>query len=77
MEGTWGRRVYGTVSKTPRCTRFRLEVTMENGCTIFETKIVSNLELDRFPRAYGLILDDLTSKLEKRLNERHQAWLRQ
>lgn len=76
MEGTWGRRVYGTVTKTPRTTRFRLEVTMDNGCTIFETKILSNEELDRFPRAYGLTLDYLTAKLDARLAQRFQEWMR-
>lgn len=37
MKGTWGKRVFGAVSKTPRNTRFRLEVTLDNGCTIYET----------------------------------------
>lgn len=76
MEGTWGRRVFGTVSRTPRNTRFRLEVRLDNGCVIFQVIHVPNNELEAFPGLYGFTLDQITAKLDERIKERHQEWLR-
>jgi phosphoglycerate-specific signal transduction histidine kinase len=75
MKGTWGKRVFGAVSKTPRNTRFRLEVTLDNGCTIYETIVIPNDELRRYTRLYGHTLNRLTDKLEARIKERHQSWM--
>lgn len=76
MQGTWGRRVWGKVVKGPTRTRFRLEVRLQNDCVFFETIIVGNEELERYPNLYGWTLDRMTDKLEERIKERHQEWLR-
>lgn len=77
MKGTWGRRVYGTVTRTPRYTRFHLELQMDNKCTIYEVRCVSNDELNSDPRGYGKMLDYLTAKLETRLASHYQSWMRE
>lgn len=74
MVGTWGRRVFGTVKRGPKYTRFRLEIKLDNGCTIYETQLVSNLEIDDFEGLYGFVLDQMTDRLAKRIKERAQIW---
>lgn len=76
MKGTWGRRVFGTVEKGPKNTRFHLEIAIDNGSFIEEIVVVTNLELECFRKLYGFILDRMTTRLEKRLDERHQPWAR-
>lgn len=72
MKGTWGRRVYGSVRKGAKYTRFRLEIVMDNDCTIYETAVVPNDELEQYPTLYPWTLNNLTEKLIKRLEARAQ-----
>jgi hypothetical protein len=74
MQGTWGRRVFGTVKRGPKYTRFRLEVKLDNGCTIYETQHVNNNELELFEGLYSFMLDEMTYRLEERIEERAQTW---
>lgn len=72
MKGTWGRRVYGSVKKGTKYTRFRLEMTLTNDCTFFETHLQSNESLEQYPALYGWTLDLLTDRLNKRVEARPQ-----
>lgn len=72
MKGTWGRRVYGTVHRGPTYTRFRLEFTLDNQCTFYETAVLPNRELDRYTRLYGHTLNRMTDKLASRVAQRAQ-----
>lgn len=70
MKGTWGRRVFGTVTRGRKFTRFQLELRLQNNCVMTETQLVSNEKLEQYPKAYGYALDLITYKLEMRLAER-------
>lgn len=70
MKGTWGRRVYGTVRKGIRYTRFRLEITLQNDLVIYEVRHVPNDELDMYPNLYAWTLNNMTEKLHTRLVDR-------
>lgn len=72
MIGTWGRRVYGTVVKGPKFTRFRLDIVLDNQCTFSETCIRRNVDLERYPHLYSWTLDGMTAKLTRRIAQRAQ-----
>jgi len=72
MKGTWGRRVYGSVKKGAKYTRFRLEITLTNDCVFNETQLVPNDELEQYPTLYKWTLDNMTEKLIKRVEARPQ-----
>lgn len=70
MKGTWGRRVFGTVTKGPTYTRFRLEFALSNGVSIYEVEQVPNGILKDYPDYYKYVLDLLLEKLAARVAER-------
>lgn len=76
MEGTWGRRVFGTVVKGPKNTRFRLAVKLENDLVIYQVAIIPNNELAQFDGLYKFTLDKMVVKLQERIDERAQSWAR-
>lgn len=70
MKGTWGRRVYGSVRKGPKFTRFVISIELANRVTAYESMYITNKQLELQPRIYGWTLDELTRRLEKRVEER-------
>lgn len=72
MEGRWGRRVYGKVQRQTTYTRFRLEIIIHNGLTMYETEHVSNDVIDQYPKLYGWTLDNMMEKLKTRVEARLQ-----
>lgn len=72
MEGTWGRRVYGSVKRGAKYTRFRLEFVLTNDCIFDIVMVQSNDTLDQYPRLYGWTLDEMTEKLAQRVEARPQ-----
>ena len=77
MKGTWGRRVYGSVIKGAKYTRFHLEVRLDNGVLTQCNIIQSNHDLERFPDLYGFVLDRMTKEIDQRIHERFQEWMRE
>ena len=77
MEGTWGRRVSGSVSRGKRYTKFYVGVRMDNGCVVYQYIVVPNEELEQDPELYGFTLDKIVKNLDERLKARHQLWLTQ
>jgi len=74
MKGTWGRRVFGTVSRGPRTTRFHLEVRIRNGLVVTRDKIVSNIELEAFPKLYGFVLDEMVYHIDQQVKRRNYTF---
>lgn len=72
MEGRWGRRVYGSVKRGAKYTRFRLEFTLTNDCVYDIVMHQSNDTLDQYPNLYGWTLDNMLEQLTSRVEARPQ-----
>lgn len=68
MEGRWGRRIFGTVHRGERITRFYLEMKTREGETITSIIRASNEDLDQFPGNYGFILDKMVGNIDHAIN---------
>lgn len=72
MKGTPWKRVHGRVIKGPTYTRFRVEVTINNGCGLYEVCVLKNSDLVRFPKLYARTLDAMVVTLANRVGDRAQ-----
>jgi hypothetical protein len=68
MEGTWGRRIYGTVKRGDVFTTFYLEMATHSNNVIICRIIVPNEDLVDFPGLYGETLNRMVEKLDRAFN---------
>lgn len=64
MEGTWGRRIYGSVTRDEERTKFFLEMEMREGTKITSTYFVLDEELGAYPWLYKQTLDTMVAEVE-------------
>lgn len=64
MEGTWGRRIFGTVHKGASTTRFHLVMETREKEIITQINYASNDDLEQFPELYGLTLDLMVQAID-------------
>lgn len=68
MEGTWGRRIYGSITSEDECKLFRLQIDLEPRSLVSQRR-VSKERLLTAPWLYQFVLDDLTRQLESMIRE--------
>jgi hypothetical protein len=64
MEGRWGRRIYGSVTREEDRTKFHLEMDTREGEHITSTYYVLEDELAAYPWLYGQTLDSMVAEME-------------
>lgn len=67
MEGTWGRRVFGTIKKGPTETIFELSLETREGFVIGSTILVENQDLEELPYVYKDVLDMMVIDIQRAL----------
>lgn len=65
MEGTWGRRVFGTIQKGPEVTRFELYLALRDGIVVGSVIYVTNIELETGSGVYKEVLDQMVDGIQK------------
>lgn len=68
MEGSWGRRIFGTVKKGDQVTEFHLEMRTRDGQFITSTFRASNEDLEQWPGEYGLILNKMVESIDQMIH---------
>lgn len=71
MEGTWGKRVFGSVTKDEMFTTFYLQVETRYGQKICSRIMIPNLDLEHHPDIYAYTLDRMVFQID-----RHQVAMR-
>lgn len=64
MEGTWGRRIFGTVTKDGERVRFHLEMDLREGQHVTSTYFILEEELGAYPWLYKQTLDTMVAEIE-------------
>lgn len=64
MEGTWGKRIYGSVTKEEDRTRFHLEMDTREDEHITSTYYILKDELEAYPWLYGQTLNTMVAEVE-------------
>lgn len=68
MEGTWGRRIFGTIEKGASITKFTLVMETREKQKITQINYANNEDLEQIPGFYGQLLDMMVLQIEKSIN---------
>lgn len=67
MEGRWGRRISGFITRGSAITQFVLQLETREGNFITSSHRASNEDLEEFPELYGITLDKMVESIEEAL----------